>query len=127
MGMWGVPVGVWGVVDIEWARRGCNGGVSSFLSSSIQLMLSKNGCSLILEQLPSCFIGSFGRSYRNGHINANDIISAIDNIFVIRYNAFLHFLTLLHLLLLTFSIKSIKLPLILPGKLILFQTIDQYR
>ena len=35
----GVPVGVDGVLGIDWARRGCNGGVSSFLSSSIQLMI----------------------------------------------------------------------------------------
>ena len=39
-----------GVLGIGWAWRGWNGGVSSFFSG-IQLMLSKNGCSLILTQL----------------------------------------------------------------------------
>ena len=35
----GVPVGVKGVLCIDWAWRGWHGGVSSFLSSSIQFML----------------------------------------------------------------------------------------
>ena len=80
-----------GVLGIGWAWRGWNGGVSSSLSSSIQLMLSKNGCSVILEQLPSRFIGSFCRSCRDGHINTIDLISTIELFFVIHFNLFLHF------------------------------------
>ena len=110
VGFGGVPVGVERVLDIEWARRGFIGGVSSFLSSRFQLIISKNGCSLI--QLPSRFLGSFSRSYRNGHKNTFDLISMIENIFVIHLMHFFTSLTLLHLLLLTLSIKSIKFPLI---------------
>ena len=95
----GAPVGMEGVLGIGLAWRGWNGRVSSFLSSSIQLMLSKNGCSLILTQLPSRFIGSFCRSYRNGHINTINLISTIDLISTIEL--FLLFI-LMHFFTLTF-------------------------
>ena len=84
-----VPVGVEGVLGIDWARRVCNGGVTSFFFSRFQLILPKNGCSLIW--VPNRFTGSFSRSYRNGHINTIDLISTIELLFVIPFNLFLHF------------------------------------
>ena len=105
-----VPVGVEGVLGIDWARRGCNGGVTSFLFSRFQLILPKNGCSLI--RVPNHFTGSFSRSYRNGHINTIDLIFTMEHFLLSIIMHFFTSLTLLHLLLLTFSVKSIKLPLI---------------
>ena len=88
--------------------------VESVLSSLVVSNWSyeNNGCSLILQQLPSRFLGSFSRRYRNGHINTIDLIFTIEHFLLSNIMHFFTSLNLLHLLLLTFSIKSIKLPLI---------------
>jgi len=61
-----LPVGVEGVY-VVWTLSGLKGGANSFLSSSFQLIASKNGCCRMLLPLPSRFLGSLSSSYKNSH------------------------------------------------------------